>query len=174
MRAAPSNAVGLTRQADRQILGTGGCVVLSLADFRLTRSRSLSIGGWQPSRRRWRFHFLVCRGRRWPSSGVGFAATGLRRAGEGCVVLSLADFRLTRSRSLSIGGWQPSRRRWRFSNNRKKNKATAKTNRLCSTLSRRVRFQKNVYASAIGLCKGLLCYAVKETVEPGLLRSFNV
>ncbi len=37
----------------------------------------------------------------------------------------------------------------------KKNKATAETNRLCSTLSRRVRFQKDVYASAIGLCKDL-------------------
>ena len=28
-------------------------------------------------------YFLVCRGQRWPSSGVGCAATGLRRAGEG-------------------------------------------------------------------------------------------
>ena len=37
----------------------------------------------------------------------------------------------------------------------KKNKATAETNRLCSTLSRQVRFQKDVYASAIGLCKDL-------------------
>ena len=45
------------------------------------------------------------------SSGVSVAATGLRRAGEGvCVVLSLSDFRLARSSSLSIGGGQP---RWR-------------------------------------------------------------
>ena len=66
------------------------------------------------SRRRRRFHFLVCRGQRWPSSGVGFAATGLRRAGEGSASCFLSDFRLTRSRSLSIGGWQPSRRRRRF------------------------------------------------------------
>ena len=72
--------------------------MLSLSDFRLTRSRSLSIGGWQPTRRRRRFHFLVCRGRRWPSSGVGFAATGLRRAGEGSVSAFTIRAALTRAR----------------------------------------------------------------------------
>ena len=66
--------------------------MLSLSDFRLTRSRSLSIGGWQPSRRRRRFHFLVCRGQRWPSSGVSFAETGLRRAGEGSASCFLSGF----------------------------------------------------------------------------------
>ena len=76
-------------------------------------------------------------------------------------MLSLSDFRLTRSRSLSIGGWQPSRRRRRFHYNRRRLLKPTASARLARPI------QKNVYASAIGLCKGL--YAVKETVEPGLL-----
>ena len=80
--------------------GEGLCVVLSLSDFRLARSSSLSIGGGSrggaanPVRAvagAGAVIFYDCR--RWPrrlSSGVSIAATGLRRAGEGlCVVLSL-------------------------------------------------------------------------------------
>ena len=44
------------------------------------------------------------------AGGVGVAATGYAELVGVCVVLSLSDFRLARSSSLSIGGGQP---RWR-------------------------------------------------------------
>ncbi len=46
-----------------------------------------------------------------------------------------------------------------------KNKATAKQSPLLRLLRRRVSFQTNVYASAIGLCKDFYHYAVNKTVE---------
>ena len=87
--------------------------MLSLSDFRLARSSSLSIGGGSRGGAANPVRAVAGAGAvifcDWVggrlSSGVSVAATGLRRAGEGArVVLSLSDFRLARSSSLSIGG----------------------------------------------------------------------
>ena len=68
----------------------GGIRRVSLWHFRLASWFSLSIGGWQPSGAAApAISFLIDRRRRWPrglSSGVGVAATGLRRRGEGSVI----------------------------------------------------------------------------------------
>jgi hypothetical protein len=43
-----------------------------------------------------------------PSYGVGFATTWWQQLGMAvCIMLSLSDFRLARSRSLSVGAWLP-------------------------------------------------------------------
>ena len=71
---------------------------------------SLSIGGWQSGAAAPAISFLLARRRRWPrglSSGVGFAATGLHRRGEGGRVNRLAPSRARARQRRATGQIRP-------------------------------------------------------------------
>jgi hypothetical protein len=54
-----------------------------MLNFAFDDSDSLCIGGWQPSGAAAPAISILLDRRRWPSLGISFAATGLRRRGDG-------------------------------------------------------------------------------------------
>ena len=94
--------------------GSGGSSLSDISGWRGGTLYPLA-GGSRAARRRRRFLFRLDR-RRWPSSGVSFVVTGLRRRREGSPASSLSDISGWRGGTLYplAGGSRAARRRRRF------------------------------------------------------------